>query len=181
MAYAEFPLPSYPPAQDPADRFKSVLYEFSITEPSMLEMMTLPTFTIKKLKFVIKSTRSFVHATMNIDGTTMKFSVGKICNIDEKYDEDLPVLDLGGKSLNTFLENKVTNRFIMFGKLVTNNIPLPAVPVVTKKGWVVPPNFSSPFRPRRKESQKSGKKVDKKSDKKSGKVRKNKRSKKLRV
>jgi hypothetical protein len=168
MAYAEFPLPSYPPAQDPADRFKSVLYEFSITEPSMLEMMTLPTFTIKKLKFVIKSTRSFVDATMDIDGTTMKFSVGKICNIDEKYDEDLPVLDLGGKSLNAFLENKVTNRFIMFGKLVTNNIPLPAVPVVMKKGWVVPPNFSSPFRPRRKESPKSGKK--------STKVRKNKRS-----
>ena len=40
---------------------------------------------------------------------------------------------------------------------------------------------ASPFRPRRKKLSKSGKKVGKKSDKKSGKVRKNKRSKKLRV
>lgn len=172
MAYAAIPMP-YSPAQDPADRF----YQFSITEPGMLEtMMTLPTFTIKK--FVIKSTRRFVHATMvDIDGKTMKFSVGKICNIGEKYNEDLPVLDLGEQSLSAFLENKVPNRFIMFGKLVTNNIPLPAVPVVQRKGWAVLPISSSPFRPRRKELSKRGKKVDKKSDK----VRKNKRSKKLRV
>jgi hypothetical protein len=175
MAYAPFPM-SYPAAQDPADRFKSVLYEFSITEPSMLEMKTLPTFTIKK--FVIKSTRRFVHATMvDIDGKTMKFSVGKICNIGEKYNEDLPVLDLGEQSLSAFLENKVPNRFIMFGKLVTNNIPLPAVPVVMRKGWDVFPisSSSSAFRPRRKELSKRGKKVDKKS----GKLRKNKRSKKV--
>ena len=172
MAYASIP---HPPAQDPAVRF----YQFSITEPGMLEtMMTLPTFTIKK--FVIKSTRRFVHATMvDIDGKTMKFSVGKICNIGEKYDEDLPVLDLGEQSLSAFLENKVPNRFIMFGKLVTNNIPLPDKPVVMRKGWDVFPisSSSSAFRPRRKELSKRGKKVDKKS----GKLRKNKRSKKVRV
>ena len=170
-AYAAFPMP-YPPAQDPADRF----YEFSITELGMPEtMMTLPTFTIKK--FVIKSKRSFVHATMVDIGKTMKFSVGKICNIKEKYDEDLPVLDLDEQSLNTFLENQDPNRFIMFGKLVTNNIPLPAVPVVQKRGWDVFP--ISPFRPRRKKLSKSGKKVGKKSNKKSGKVRKNKRKTRL--
>jgi hypothetical protein len=82
--------------------------------------------------------------------------------------EDVKLILVGKKSLEDIIKHRFTTFVFKKGNKGNAYIPL-----FTENFSVVP----SPFRPHRRDSPKRGKKVDKKS----GKLRKNKRSKKLRV